>query len=106
MPVQHVDMGEPYTPALRAQVLAAAQQAGVEVVDGGCYAVTQGPRLETHAEIARMRRDGCALVGMNGMPAAALARALDLHYPCLSLVDNWAAGCTTLPADIPMPDVP
>src|SRR3546814_15607659 len=90
MPVQHVDMGEPYTPALRAQVLAAAQQAGVEVVDGGCYAVTQGPRLETHAEIARMRRDGCDLVGLTGMPEAALARELDLQSACLALVAHWA----------------
>src|SRR3546814_2169829 len=92
MPVQHVDMGEPYTPALRAKVLAAAQQAGVEVVDGGCYGATQGPRLETRAEIARMRRDGCDLVGMTGMPEAGLARELGLDYACLAIVANWAAG--------------
>src|SRR3546814_3380598 len=82
----------PYTPALRAQGLAAAQQAGVEVVDGGCDAVTQGPRLETHAEIARMRRDGCDLVGMTGMPEAGLARELGLDHACLAIVANWAAG--------------
>jgi 5'-methylthioinosine phosphorylase len=65
----------------------------VRVVDGGCYGATQGPRLETNAEIARMRRDGCDLVGMTGMPEAALARELGLEYACLAIVANWAAGC-------------
>lgn len=90
--VLHVDFGDPYTPALRQQVLAAAARAGVEVVDGGCYGATQGPRLETRAEIARMRRDGCDLVGMTGMPEAGLARELGLDYACLAIVANWAAG--------------
>lgn len=91
--VLHVDFGDPYTPALRAQILAAAQRAGVGLVDGGCYGATQGPRLETKAEIARMERDGCDLVGMTGMPEAGLARELGLEYACLSIVANWAAGC-------------
>src|SRR5690606_41270569 len=88
----HVDFGEPYTAALRTDVLAAAARAGVAVVDGGCYGATQGPRLETRAEIARMRRDGCDLVGMTGMPEAGLARELGLDYACLAIVANWAAG--------------
>jgi len=91
--VLHVDFGDPYTPALRARVLAAAGRAGVAVHDGGCYGATQGPRLETKAEIARMRRDGCDLVGMTGMPEAGLARELGLEYACLAIVANWAAGC-------------
>jgi len=90
--VLHVDFGDPYTPALRRQVVAAAAQAGVALVDGGCYGATQGPRLETRAEIARMRRDGCDLVGMTGMPEAGLARELGLDYACLCIVANWAAG--------------
>lgn len=90
--VLHVDFGDPYTPVLRREVLAAAQRAGVAVVDGGCYGATQGPRLETRAEIARMRRDGCDLVGMTGMPEAGLARELGLDYACLGIVANWAAG--------------
>ena len=90
--VLHVDFGEPYTAALRREVLAAAGRAGVPVVDGGCYGATQGPRLETRAEIARMRRDGCDLVGMTGMPEAGLARELGLDYACLAIVANWAAG--------------
>ena len=90
--VLHVDFGDPYTPALRGQVLAAAARAGVAIVDGGCYGATQGPRLETRAEIVRMRRDGCDLVGMTGMPEAGLARELGMDYACLAIVANWAAG--------------
>ena len=92
--VLHVDFGDPYTPSLRRAVLAAAAKAGTPIVDGGCYGATQGPRLETKAEIARMRRDGCDLVGMTGMPEAGLARELGLDYACLAVVANWAAGCS------------
>jgi 5'-methylthioinosine phosphorylase len=102
--VLHVDFGDPYTPELRAQILAAAQRAQVAMVDGGCYGATQGPRLETKAEIARMRRDGCDLVGMTGMPEAGLARELGLQYACLSIVANWAAGCGDA-AEITMAEV-
>ena len=91
--VLHVDMTEPYTPPLRAALLAAAHDAGIAVVDGGCYGATQGPRLETRAEIARLHRDGCDLVGMTGMPEAGLARELGLAYASIALVANWAAGC-------------
>ncbi|HDS0924877.1 TPA: S-methyl-5'-thioinosine phosphorylase [Stenotrophomonas maltophilia] len=91
--VLHVDFGHPYTPMLRSKVLAAAKVTGVRLQDGGCYGATQGPRLETNAEIARMRRDGCDLVGMTGMPEAGLARELGLNYACLAIVANWAAGC-------------
>ena len=90
--VLHVDFGEPYTVSLRQALLQAADQAGVAVVGSGCYGATQGPRLETKAEIARMRRDGCDLVGMTGMPEAGLARELGLEYACLAIVANWAAG--------------
>ena len=93
--VLHVDFGDPYTHLLRQQILAAAREAGVELVDGGCYGATQGPRLETRAEIRRMRRDGCDLVGMTGMPEAGLAREMGLDYACLAIVANWAAGCGT-----------
>ncbi|MBD9477842.1 S-methyl-5'-thioinosine phosphorylase [Pseudoxanthomonas sp. PXM02] len=93
--VLHVDFGDPYTHLLRQQILAAAREANVEVLDGGCYGATQGPRLETRAEIRRMRRDGCDLVGMTGMPEAGLAREMGLEYACLAIVANWAAGCGT-----------
>ena len=90
--VIHVDFGEPYDGVLRQDILRAAAESGVSIVDGGIYGATQGPRLETRAEIARMRRDGCDLVGMTGMPEAAIARELGLEYACLAIVANWAAG--------------
>ncbi len=90
--VLHVDFGDPYTPALRSELLQAAQAASVVVIEAGCYGATQGPRLETKAEIARMHRDGCDLVGMTGMPEAGLAREFGLDYACLAIVANWAAG--------------
>ena len=102
--VLHVDFGHPYTPSFRAKVLAAAKAKGVAMQDGGCYGATQGPRLETNAEIARMRRDGCDLVGMTGMPEAGLARELGLEYACLAIVANWAAGCGDA-AEITMAEV-
>ena len=80
---------------LRHKIIAAARVTGAALVGHGCYGATQGPRLETKAEIARMRRDGCDLVGMTGMPEAALARELGLDYACLAIVANWAAGCGT-----------
>ncbi|MCR6662433.1 MAG: S-methyl-5'-thioinosine phosphorylase [Luteimonas sp.] len=98
--VLHVDFGDPYTPALRTKVLAVAADEGVVLVDGGCYGATQGPRLETKAEIARMRRDGCDLVGMTGMPEAGLARELGLDYACLAIVANWAAGAGPDPDEV------
>ncbi|WP_426689075.1 S-methyl-5'-thioinosine phosphorylase [Rhodanobacter ginsengiterrae] len=91
--VKHIDFSEPYTESLRQHLLVASRKAGIEVIDGGCYGATQGPRLETRAEIARMKRDGCDLVGMTGMPEAVLARELGLAYACLALVANFAAGC-------------
>ena len=91
--VLHVEFGEPYTESLRHALVDAACRAGIDVVDGGCYGATQGPRLETRAEIARMRRDGCDLVGMTGMPEAALARERGMEYACMAVVANWAAGC-------------
>jgi len=90
--VIHVDFTEPYCEALRRWLLAAAASAGVEVIGQGTYGATQGPRLETAAEIRRMARDGCDIVGMTGMPEAALARELELCYANFSLVVNWAAG--------------
>lgn len=88
----HIDFTQPYDRALRLRLLRAAQRAGVALHDGGVYAVTQGPRLETAAEIRRLQRDGADLVGMTGMPEAALARELGLPYATLALVVNAAAG--------------
>jgi 5'-methylthioadenosine phosphorylase len=90
--VTHIDFTWPYAATMRARLLDAAKQAGATLHDGGVYACTQGPRLETAAEIARLERDGCDLVGMTGMPEATLARELGLEYACLSVVVNHSAG--------------
>ena len=91
-PVVHIDFTQPYDPELRQVLLAAARDAGKGLVDGGVYAAMQGPRLETAAEIDRLERDGADLVGMTGMPEAALARELELPYAAITVVSNHAAG--------------
>jgi purine nucleoside phosphorylase len=90
--VVHIDFTEPYTASLRKRILAAAKACGETIADGGCYGVTQGPRLETAAEIARMERDGADLVGMTAMPEAGLAREAGLEYAAIAVVANHAAG--------------
>ncbi|MCZ8099048.1 MAG: 5'-methylthioadenosine phosphorylase, partial [Burkholderiales bacterium] len=87
-----LDFTEPDAEPIRARLRAAAAAAGEPVAAGACYGCTQGPRLETAAEIRRMERDGCDLVGMTGMPEAALARELSLPYGVLAVVANHAAG--------------
>ena len=88
----HADFSEPFDPGLRGRLLDAARHADVAVVDGGVYGATQGPRFETIAEIDRMERDGCDLVGMTAMPEAGLARELEIPYAGICLVVNPAAG--------------
>ena len=90
--VTHIDFTEPYCPELRARLIEAARALGLGAREPCTYAAAQGPRLETAAEIRRMERDGCDIVGMTGMPEAALARELDLHYATCAVVANWAAG--------------
>ena len=88
----HVDFSAPYSAALGSLLERAAASAGVAVTSGGTYACTQGPRLESAAEINRLERDGCDVVGMTGMPEAALAREAGIDYAHLALVVNEAAG--------------
>lgn len=90
--VTHIDFTEPYAPALRQRILQAARNANIDVASQGVYGCTQGPRLETAAEIKRMAQDGCDLVGMTGMPEAALAKEVDLAYANISVIANWGAG--------------
>ncbi len=90
--VTHVDFTYPYDPDLRRAFLQAGRALGLELIDGGTYGATQGPRLETAAEIRRMQRDGCDVVGMTGMPEAVLAREAEIDYASLNVVANWAAG--------------
>jgi 5'-methylthioadenosine phosphorylase len=91
-PVTHIDFTLPFDPALRARILEVAKMVGHTLIDGGCYACMQGPRLETAAEINRVERDGADVVGMTLMPEAALARELELPYAALGVVVNHAAG--------------
>ena len=91
-PVKHIDFTRPYTEALRQRLIRAATRTGAAPHVGGTHAVTQGPRLETAAEIERLERDGADIVGMTGMPEAALARELEIDYACCALVVNRAAG--------------
>lgn len=88
----HIDFTWPYDADARATLVAAAKGRSVPFSDFGVYAATQGPRLETAAEIRKLERDGCDLVGMTGMPEAVLAAELGMRYVCLALVVNWAAG--------------
>ncbi|PCJ36308.1 MAG: 5'-methylthioadenosine phosphorylase [Cellvibrionales bacterium] len=90
--VEHIDFTSPYDEALRQVLITAADSAGVTIISQGVYGATQGPRLESAAEITRMERDGCDIVGMTGMPEVALAREKMLPYASLSLVVNPAAG--------------
>ena len=91
--VEHVDFTDPFSESLRQHLLAAACAEQLDLHDGGVLAVTQGPRLETRAEIARLRRDGCDLVGMTSMPEAVLAREAGMTYASIAVVANAAAGC-------------
>ncbi len=90
--VTHIDFTEPYDRLLRAQLIAAAGEVGIAVSSSAVYAATQGPRLETAAEINRLERDGADVVGMTGMPEAALAREMGVPYAAISVVANYAAG--------------
>ncbi|MFN2308838.1 MAG: S-methyl-5'-thioinosine phosphorylase [Gammaproteobacteria bacterium] len=91
--VTHIDFTEPYCEELRQALLEAGRTAGDRLLlERGTYAATQGPRLETAAEVNRLERDGCDIVGMTGMPEAALARELGLCYAACAVVANWAAG--------------
>jgi 5'-methylthioadenosine phosphorylase/5'-methylthioinosine phosphorylase len=101
--VVHIDFTRPYSEQLRNQLINAAQLSNLNIHSGGVYGCTQGPRLETAAEISRMERDGCDLVGMTGMPEAALARELRLEYATCAIVANWAAGKTE--GEITMPEI-
>lgn len=89
---KHIDFTWPYNSELREVLQLSAHMLDLPLQHGGVYACTQGPRLETAAEIRRLARDGCDIVGMTGMPEAALARELGLRYACIALVVNKAAG--------------
>lgn len=91
-PYSNADFTFPYSAALRNSILRSARKVQQQCIDGGVYAATQGPRLDSIAEINRYERDGADMVGMTGMPEAALARELELDYAAIAVVANYAAG--------------
>ena len=107
--VKHVDFSFPFDRALSDRLISAVnainQQSGAArpVLSAGVYGVTQGPRLETAAEIQKMRRDGCDIVGMTAMPEAVLAREAGINYGLIALSVNWAAG--VLPSEVTMEEI-
>ena len=101
--VTHIDFTEPYCPTLRERLIEAARALNLEARESCTYAAMQGPRLETAAEIRKLERDGCDIVGMTGMPEAALAHELGLRYATCAVVANRAAG--KAPGEIAMADI-
>lgn len=91
-PVVHIDFTEPYDGALRSALIDAFHAVSETMVNGSVYATTQGPRLETAAEVNRLERDGADIIGMTGMPEAALAREASIAYAAICVSANWAAG--------------
>lgn len=98
--VEHIDFTEPFDSALRQKIIAGAKNISLPVITEGVYGCTQGPRLETAAEIKKIAYDGCTLVGMTAMPEAALARELGLSYASISIVANLAAGLSEMPLTV------
>jgi 5'-methylthioinosine phosphorylase len=104
-PVTHIDFTYPYSASVRDQLIRASQIVGNPAIAEGTYGACQGPRLETAAEIKRLAKDGCSVVGMTGMPEAALARELGLAYACLAVVVNPAAGVGASSSAISLDDI-
>lgn len=90
--VDHIDFTYPYSSSLRAMIIESGEAANIKLRSSGVYGCTNGPRLESKAEIIKMSRDGCDMIGMTGMPEAALARELGIEYASIALVVNWCAG--------------
>ena len=104
-PITYTDFTQPFCLQTRNNLLAAAKQANEDIIDGGVYAVTQGPRLETAAEVNRLERDGADMIGMTGMPEAVLAKELGMPYAAIAAVANHAAGRGTSAREIPLEEV-
>ena len=98
--VEHIDFTVPYSTSMRNTIIAASESANIDLVITGTYGCTNGPRLETAAEIRKMGKDGCNIIGMTSMPEAALARELSIEYATIALVVNWCAGIETSVLDL------
>jgi len=103
--IHHIDLTYPYDITLRNRLVQAvreAQQTNGDILmrDGGVYGCLQGPRLETAAEIRRLRIDGCDIVGMTAMPELALAREREIPYAGISVNVNAGAGINEEPIEM------
>ncbi len=100
--MKHIDFTFPFDSILRDRLVECIAQIVPQFLEKGCYGCTQGPRLETAAEIKKFEKDGCDIIGMTGMPEAALAKELDMAYASVCFSVNWAAGITE---DISMEEI-
>ena len=90
--VTHVDMSEPYCSYLSEKILSLAPKYDTRMHPRGVYVCTNGPRLESPAEINMYDKLGGDVVGMTGLPEVVLAKELGLCYASVSFSINWAAG--------------
>ncbi len=95
--VIHLDYTNPYCESLKGYIMRAADDIGMDVVNGGCYVCTQGPRFETAAEIRMMKMMGADVVGMTNVPEVVLAREAEMCYASIAMATNWAAGMSDQP---------
>ncbi len=86
--VVHTDFSTPFSPQVRAALLST----GTNVIDGGVYVCSNGPRYESPAEISFYEKIGGDLVGMTAASEAILMREAGIHYATLAIVTNLAAG--------------
>jgi len=98
--LDHIDFSSPYSEPLREKIIRSSRALGMDLYKSATYGCTNGPRLETSAEIQKMQRDGCNIIGMTGMPEAALARELDIEYASIAMVVNWCSGITEAVLDM------
>ncbi len=90
--VVHIDFTEPFCSSLRELLHCSAEKAGIPLKRSGTYVCTNGPRLESGAEIRFFANIGADIVGMTVMPEASLARELEICFASLSVITNYAAG--------------
>lgn len=91
-PVTHVDLSVPYCPQLREALVGTARKLGLKAWDEAVLVCTEGPRLETPAEIRMFKSLGCDVVGMTGFPEVVLAKELGICYASVCYVSNLASG--------------
>jgi 5'-methylthioadenosine phosphorylase len=90
--VVHVAFADPYCPRGRQAVINAGGVTGENIVEAGTLVVINGPRFSTRAESLWHQQAGWTVVGMTGMPEAAIARELAMCLTTIALVTDHDAG--------------